>query len=251
MPDLNFTDFYPLWRLSDVVATGTFNSHWNGSYDRITLKSKAYWYPQHGGCGQKIPSFKLKPTPALPGPIASIETLGNGVVYVLCSTIYPILYVGITDKGLRKGIFGGGRFAHHMRKLYASHASSTSHTAGWPAHAIARYRDRVRIYAEPAQQTTPNGGTLIGGDLVMAFASANTPWNPKSHEGTVLDSIRDANAWGDLQVEILNTAGISREPANILVPNNLAQIAEQVRECQALPDDQRLLRLRTTERIFS
>jgi len=108
MPDLNFTDFYPLWRLSDVVATGTFNSHWNGSYDRITLKSKAYWYPQHGGCGQKIPSFKLKPTPALPGPIASIETLGNGVVYVLCSTIYPILYVGITDKGLRKGIFGGG-----------------------------------------------------------------------------------------------------------------------------------------------
>lgn len=249
MPTIQFTDFYPLWSLGSVIATKRFNPLWNQAYETIRKGKGSYTYPHQGGCGQKIGSFQLMPRERLPSPIALLDNGQNGIIYVMCSTVYPILYVGITDSRLRTGIFGGGRFSHHMRKLFACHSSSTSHTAGWQTHAVTRYRDRIRIHGDRNDANPNTHATKVGGDLVMAFGTTNEPWRPGDHEGTVLDAIFKALDFGGLAIEVLNTATISRSEAVVITPANLQQTSGALRSFNALSDEDRLARLNQLELV--
>ena len=245
---IELTALYPLWSLSMVVASNCLNVGWDSSYESVKIKGQSYRYPGSGGAGQKIRSPKLLPRELLPDAVAALDDGRKGIVYVLCSTIYPILYVGISRGTLRHGVFGAGRFGHHIRKVFACHASQTSHTEGWPAHAIERYRDRVLADREPKSRTALNWqGTMIGEDLMLAFGAVEGPWDPAKFEGTVLDAMLASFAWDSPWCQGLNTGTVKRTPAEIQVPRNLDEILQTQRNFRGLSEKPRLARISVNE----
>jgi len=140
-----------------------------------------------------------------------VQNLDNpavcGVVYVIISCEYPILYVGISNKGLRTGVFGAqGRFIHHARKLFAAPGAQTHHPNGWRSHAGTRYDDAVLR------------GQLSFDDLRIAFAADSSAVD---HEGTVLDIFVPLVAQRLGSTEVLNSGAIRRQPVLIQLPPNV------------------------------
>lgn len=226
---IKLTSFAPLWSMTKVEATGSLEMGWDGAYESVKAKNHSYRYPRAGGSGQKIQPLKLMLRDNLPENIASLDDGRSGHIYILLSTVYPILYVGISQGNLRNGVFGAGRLGHHMRKIFASHASQTSHTQGWPSHAIDRYRDRVAAYQTSRGlnlKPSNNDGTLVGGDLLIAFGKTDEEWDPADYEGTVLDTLHDSLKLNGIDVQILNTGSVKRKAAVINLPDNIKEVTQ-------------------------
>jgi hypothetical protein len=229
--NIKLTPLFPLWSMTKVEATGTLNMKWDEDYESVKLKGHSYRFPRAGGSGQKIQPINLMPRDQLPEPIAALDDGRKGHIYVLLSTIYPILYVGISQGTLRRGVFGAGRLGHHIRKLFACHSAQTSHTQGWPYHAINRYRDRVAAYQATLgamPKSSNHYSTLVGGDLLIAFAETCEKWDPANYEGTVLDALNiNLNTEG-INLQILNTGVVKRNPATISLPSNIADVSNNL-----------------------
>lgn len=230
---ISFTKFYPLWALAPVIAEGDLMEDWSCSYNFINSKGNSYCYPDRGGAGQAIQSPRLLNRNLLPEELAFLDDGRRGIIYIICSILYPVLYVGITRGSLRKGVFGSGRLVHHIRKLFACHAPQTSHTEGWREHAIARYGDRLAAKLNTTKGQDINWcGTLIGEDLVFAVGSIENNNDPTLIEGTILDAVEAGFASFNCAVNIMNKGKIKREQALIDLPSNLSFIANELQKPQ-------------------
>jgi hypothetical protein len=248
--DIKLTPLYPLWSMTKVEATGTLNMNWDESYESVKVKRQSYRYPRASGSGQKIQPIKLIARNKLPEPIAALDDGRKGHVYVLLSTTYPILYVGISQGTLRTGVFGAGRLGHHIRKLFACHSAQTSHTHGWPYHAINRYRDRVAAY-QAALGAMPKSSnhysTLVGGDLLVAFVETCEKWDPANYEGTVLDALHKYLISKEIDLQILNTGVVKKNPATVCLPSNIADVSVDLLSFLSMTITQQIKILRENE----
>ena len=204
MLNIRFTNLYPLWALTSVIAKGKFNPDWSGRYEKIKSGKGFQTIPELGGSCQSIMPIKLLEKPHLPSEISTLDDGRKGFIYIFCSTHYPIIYVGITDGDIRTGVFRDGRFMHHLRKTFACHSSSTSHTTGWQSHAFARYRDRRNSLTAAPHNPENILGSLVGSDLMIAFAPVELPEDPANYEGTVLREICNSSLWGNTNAQVLN-----------------------------------------------
>jgi len=110
----------------------------------------------------------------------AVSNGGNGWIYILRSNQHNILYVGISEKTLATGVFGDGRFRHHLRKLLAATGGATNHTKGWHKHATERYA----MLCELAHQSDRLDHALLVSDLHIAVAHVA---DPKRYEKFVLE----------------------------------------------------------------
>jgi hypothetical protein len=151
-------------------------------------------------------------------------------LYLVTSTRYSMHYVGMTAGGI-PGVFqGSGRFSHHARKMLASVVNKgTNHTGGWLDHAKERYKDLV---SEVEHGREPTDEELLG-DVVIAFGVSKTDWTSSDHEGLAEDHYRARinEIKGQPSVE-MNRAVTSREPAQIVEPDNLEEVLTRKRSSQ-------------------
>jgi len=181
---LVFTEFHPLTDLVQVNIHGALLLDWDKRYVDFVKLSNKYQQPSTGS-GLSVSTVKLFFVDKLPKDLqnqihsATIND-GNGWIYILRSSQYNILYVGISEKSLAVGVFGDGRFRHHLRKLFAIKGGATNHTEGWHQHAKERYVKLCKL-ADLAGQ--PDRKTLLS-DLYIAIA--HVP-DPKSYEKLVLN----------------------------------------------------------------
>ncbi|MBU3587749.1 hypothetical protein ICN30_07875 [Polynucleobacter sp. 31A-FELB] len=237
---LQFSDFYKLDSICDVKVSGSFDSAWSKAYVSISSGSSASTKPDGVGSGLKIGPLKLKPgidvagSPEAMADFVSMANL-NHLIYAVISTRYPILYVGITEGGLRNGIFDKGRLIHHARKMLAIRESSTSHTGGWLGHAIERYDNNISAYNLRFNDEQFQQDLLE--DVYIAIAhQGHDSWSPAKVEETVLgelDKGLNASARG---IKKMNTAGSGRDPVNIQLPGNIAQTLAKIMITGDLPN---------------
>lgn len=213
---LVFTNYHPLEALVSVKITGELNPQWDERYQRLWCNKSGYSQPSTGS-GFGIVTLPL--LDGLPGDIqmqvrTAQDNDGNGWMYVIRSRKYNVLYVGITNKDLATGLFGSGRFSHHLRKLLAAGGSVTNHTAGWREHAIARYRDVVSASSGDPQL---NVASLLWGDLCIAIAHTPTP---NKFERFVLDKFEEEMSTQGISVDKLNRAASGKDKCHITFPCN-------------------------------
>jgi len=180
---LKFTNFHPLIDLVQVNIHGELQPGWNGDYVDCSNGDKKYQQPSTGS-GFSIAPVRLLATEELPVDLQDqIERAasngGNGWIYILRSSQYNILYVGISEKSLATGVFSDGRVRHHLRKLLAARGGATNHTKGWHEHAIERYT----TLCDPARQPDRTGHTSLVLDLHVSIAHVA---DPKEYEKFVL-----------------------------------------------------------------
>lgn len=209
---LSFCNFYPLDNIVDIEFKG-IATKWNEQYDLVTIGNSKYTFPENNGIGLKIKKISLKNE--LPKEIEALR-LNQNLIYVITSTKYPILYVGITEKGFINGVFGQGRLSHHIRKFLAIHSVSTNHTNGWRLHAIERYRASISTGLP-----TPDLS-----DIRISIATCEK--SPKEHEGYVLDEFESKLTRKYPNLQILNSAKTRRGPINIKFPQNLESLENQM-----------------------
>jgi len=226
--EIIFTNFYALERLTPIILDGLINKEWNHQYSSVKVGGKNYIYPDNFGCAQNLISPKLFSEELLPPEIKKVSQDSHGLIYVLTSTVYPILYVGISSKNLGDGLFNSGRISHHLRKLFAVHASSTSHAQGWQSHAIKRYIDRVAISAKtPSDGTFSVGMTSVGSDLQIAFGyTLGGAWNCEEFEGSVFDYFENRLKEFHPNLTVLNAGKMQRHEANIAEPKNTLEMIQ-------------------------
>lgn len=220
--DILFTDFYPLEMLTPLIVDGHLKRKWNKQYlSNKTGKSRVY--PDDFGSGQTLFAPKLFPLDLLPLEVQDLNKTAHGLIYVLTSTSYPILYVGISSKNLSEGLFSEGRISHHLRKIFAIHSASTSHTKGWQKPAIKRYEDRLVIKDEAISHIHfSTNMTCVGSDLQIAFGYSNDDeWNSTDYEGTVFDYFEDRLKLAHPDLVVMNTKKMNRSAAQIFQPSNL------------------------------
>lgn len=220
---LVFSNFYPLDRLVRFHAGGRFSLEWNRSYVRHWSGKSSYMQPDEGS-GISLARLKLVPDAQLPADIQALSD-STGLMYVLASCAYPILYVGITVKDMRNGMFGAsGRVTHHSRKLLAAAGCATNHTGGWLEHAVARYSAVAEVVhngfssASDLESLAPH----LWGDWRIAIAQVASP---ARYEGFVLEQFKPLieQLWGDCAS--LNTATTQCEPIAIELPPNWRDMA--------------------------
>ena len=216
---LVFTNYYPLEELVGVNVSGDFNKEWDGKYVLLWYGNRGYTQPSTGS-GLSVGSLPILDMDMLPrdvrGQLESAQgNNGNGWVYVIRSCKFRILYVGITKGNLSTGIFGSGRFSHHLRKLLAVVGASTNHTAGWHKHAIARYSE---VKSASQENSELNLASMLWGDLRIAIAHTPTPGQ---FERFVLDSFNDQMSSQGTQIDILNRAVNGDSKCKITFPCNL------------------------------
>lgn len=225
---LQFSDFYKLDSICDVKISGSFDSAWSKTYVSIPSGSRASTKPDGMGSGLKISPLKLKPGIDLAGsPLAKADFVAmaklNHLIYVMISTRYPILYVGITEGGLRNGIFDAGRLINHARKMLAIRESSTSHTGGWLDHAVERYEDNVAAYGLRVNDEQFHQDLLS--DVYISIAhQGHDSWSPASVEETVLGEIEKSWNISARGIKKMNTAGSGCSPVDIRLPGNVEQV---------------------------
>lgn len=219
--EIRFTDFYPLERLAPLILDGCLNRKWNKQYSS-NKTGKSRIYPDDHGSGQVLLTPKLFPLELLPLEIQRMNHSAHGLIYVLSSISYPILYVGISAKNLSKGLFSGGRISHHLRKIFAIHNSSTSHTEGWQKSAIKRYEDRLAIEDEVVSHIHLSTNMIcVGSDLQIAFGYSNDDsWDPEEYEGTVSDYFEDRLKLVHPDLVVMNTKKMNRCNALVMQPSN-------------------------------
>ena len=226
--DILFTNFYPLERLTPIIVEGALNRKWNKHYSSNGASSSRV-YPDDLGSGQTLLAPKLLPQEVLPPEIQEINQTAHGLIYVLTSISYPILYVGISKKNLSEGFFGEGRISHHLRKLFAIHHVSTSHTQGWKQPAIKRYEDRVAIEGQNnANIPFSIDMSCVGSDLQIAFGYCNADhWDCEDYEGTVFDYFENRLKLAHSDLMVMNTKKMNRSKAHISQPGNLDAVVSE------------------------
>lgn len=226
--EIRFTDFYPLERLAPLIVDGYLNRKWNKQY-LSNKKGASRIYPDDLGSGQTLLTPKLFPQNLLPIEVQQVNQIASGLIYVLTSTYYPILYVGISAKNLNKGFFSEGRISHHLRKIFAIHSVSTSHTKGWQMPAIKRYEDRITINNEyNSHASCSTDMSCVGADLQIAFGYSNeSNWTPKDYEGTVFDFFESRLKLVHPDLDVMNTKQMNRSNAQISQPSNLAWVLSE------------------------
>jgi hypothetical protein len=218
---LVFSEFLDFKTITNLQIYGSLNCQWDGTYVR-----RAKLFPPEGD-GTQVRRANFS-TPNGKGSGLSIKGLGRksedifkghggGLVYILTSNHYPILYVGITNDGL---FANRGRLYHHIIKVLAIDNGGTDHTKGWHFHARQRYGDLVRM--------TTSGvfdAAKVVGDLFVSIASSES--NPADHEGYVLCSMfceMRHNISSSNPIIVFNTAGMNYEPIDIKPPPNMRNV---------------------------
>ena len=226
--EILFTNFYPLERLTPIIVEGALNLNWNKHYSSNGASSSRV-YPDDLGSGQTLLAPKLLPQEVLPPEVQEINQTAHGLIYVLTSISYPILYVGISKKNLSEGFFGEGRISHHLRKLFAIHHVSTSHTQGWKQPAIKRYEDRVAIEGQNSASIPFSiDMSCVGSDLQIAFGYCNAEhWNCEDYEGTVFDYFESRLKLAHSDLMVMNTKKMNRSKAHISQPGNLDAVLSE------------------------
>lgn len=249
--DLLFTNFYPLEKLIPIIVEGALSCNWNKLYSsKNALSSRIY--PDAFGSGQNLLTPKLFSREILPPEIEVVNQAAHGLIYVLTSIYYPILYVGISSKNLSEGLFSEGRISHHLRKIFAIHNVSTSHTQGWQKPAIRRYEDRVAI----ENQNTVNipfsiDMSCVGSDLQIAFGYCNTrQWNAEDYEGTVFDYFESKLKSAHPDLVSMNTKKMNRSKAHISQPGNLDAVVSEFGSLN-LSDIDHSLNLKTAAKRYA
>jgi hypothetical protein len=223
--EIRFTDFYPMERLAPLIVDGSLNRNWNKRYSSDKKRTSRI-YPDDLGSGQTLVAPKLFHHDLLPIEVQQLNQTANGLIYVLTSTSYPILYVGISAKNLSKGLFNEGRISHHLRKIFAIHCVSTSHTKGWQKAAIKRYEDRITMHeGDKSHASFSTDLCCVGSDLQIAFGYSNVShWNSKDYEGSVFEFFESKLKLAHLDLDVLNTKKMNRSAAQIFQPSNLDEV---------------------------
>lgn len=218
---LKFSEFYPVDALTRPRVDGQFSHAWNGEYVRVSHRRGGYLQP-HVGSGLNVRSLPMLTVENLPEDIRPF-VIGpadlHGYIYVLTSTQFPILYVGITQGSLAKGLFGPGRLVHHIRKILASTSGQTNHTEGWREHAKARYVERKKAILND-QLAVPM--THHWSDLRMAIAQCP---HPKMHEGYVLEEFKRRLFRRGQAFSVLNTGSVLNTATQIEFPRNILSVS--------------------------
>lgn len=228
---LIFSNLYKLDVICDVGITGPFNTSWTKSYVAIPSGKATSTKPDGVGSGLKICPLKLKPGIELAGHQNSIADLVpmanlNHLIYLVVSTRYPMFYVGVTEGGLRSGIFDTGRLIHHARKMLAIRESSTSHTGGWLTHAMERYD--ANLAAHTLRVNDQDFLQDLLGDVYIAVGhQGHDAWTPASVEDTVLSQVETKLNSDGRVVQKMNTAGSGRDPVDIELPDNFDRIIQE------------------------
>ena len=211
-----FSKFVKITQLCQLNIKGAFKHDWGGDYDQLANGKD---FNPADGSGLVVGQPKLNANSDLPIDISKLVDQQH-FIYCIISETFPILYVGISTGDLRSGVFGGGRLHHHIRKLLGSIGGGTNHTEGWQHHAVERY--------EAYKMTLASGQDVTWvDDVYIAIAQVD---HPKLIEGTVLDCYVEKFIKKKIEVEVLNTAKVKRQPANIELPKNLNKILIRCRE---------------------
>lgn len=223
-----FTNFYPIERLAPLIVNGQLNCKWNKQYSS-NKKGSSRIYPDNLGCGQTLLAPKLFPQDLLPVEVQLVNQIANGLIYVLISTYYPILYVGVSANNLSEGLFRNGRMSHHLRKILAIHSVSTSHTQGWQMPAIKRYEDRITLRDKDISYASHSTDLCcVASDLQIGFGYSNEKnWNSKDYEGTVFDFFESKLRMVHSNLVVMNTKKMNRSIAQIYQPSNLVGVLSQ------------------------
>jgi hypothetical protein len=226
--EIRFTDFYPLERLAPLIVDGYLNRKWNKQYSSNKTGASRI-YPDDLGSGQTLLAPNLFPQDLLPVEVQQVNKIANGLIYVLTSTYYPILYVGVSANSLSEGLFRNGRMSHHLRKILAVHSVSTSHTQGWQMPAIKRYEDRITIKDEDISHASCSTDLCcVASDLQIAFGYSNEKnWNSKDYEGTAFDFFESELRTVHSDLVVMNTKKMNRSNAQISQPSNLAGVLSE------------------------
>lgn len=203
---LEFTSFYLLKDLASPKVSGELCHSWNTQYARVRAGKRFTWTPEQNGSGYQLSDVSMRD--ALPPDVARICEK-KGIIYILVSRKYNILYVGITRKQIAGGVFNGGRFVHHLRKIMASASTATSHPGLWQDHARVRYMD--------ARALGIGDHRHFWSDLMISFA--HDP-GARQHEGTVLDNVKlDMRSYEKTPL-ILNSGAVNRGSCEVRLPAN-------------------------------
>lgn len=206
-PKIIFSNFFQFTSIIDFKLSGAFSPHWDGSYNKF----KKIRQPSYSSDWISTTSPKLKLENQVfeknEGLWQSIKN-ENELFYVLRSNLFDILYVGVTSKGVEKGLLGnGGRFHHHIRKFLAIKGVSTNHTAGWHHHGFERYQQALKRNSTSQK---------LLDDILISFGVFENATNFKASnfEGFVLSTIFCALVGGE-NTRVLNSGALSYEPASI------------------------------------
>lgn len=221
---LTFTPFLRFKDVSDFTIVGPLNREWNSSYVQEGL-TRGPSAPDGNGSGLKLKRFAVKKCAELLASLPQVESqvedcwkhvyTENRLIYIVKSERYPVLYVGITEGGLSKGVFGvNGRLAHHVRKIFAiGNGRSTNHTEGWRLYAIRRYRDLVQ---QDPSETIGIDYTNCADDLQISFGVFdNDAAQPRDHEGFVLCAAFEMLAGTKNSIQIMNTGAMNYLPVTV------------------------------------
>lgn len=212
---IEFTDFYPINELAQVKISGEFTPNWDGQYVNCASNGKQYKQPSTGS-GFNISNIRLFATEDQPENLQSqinqaAANDGNGWVYILRSSQFNILYIGISERSLATGVFGDGRFRHHLRKLLAAKGGATNHTNGWQEHAKERY---AGLSALINKSSVLDNADLLS-DLYVALAHVQ---NPKKYEKLVLTEC--SKTMDDPMILNRATNGSLNVTVELHLPNN-------------------------------
>jgi hypothetical protein len=206
-PKIIFSNFLQFTSIIDVKLSGTLSPQWDGSYNKF----KKIRQPSYSSDWVSATSPKLKlENQAFEKNEELWHSIKNGneLFYVLRSNFFDVLYVGVTSKGLERGLLGnGGRLHHHIRKFLAIKGASTDHTAGWHHHGFQRYKHALRQNLSPQK---------LLDDILISFGvfQDETNVNASNFEGYVLSSAFCALAGGE-NTRVLNSGALNYEPASI------------------------------------
>lgn len=215
---ISFTPFVSLKSISAFEIRGPLVHDWECRYTDNGA-------PHAQGSGLQLINFTVRGKEDLTESLtAAGSNLGqlwqqvfveHRLIYILKSQTYPILYVGITNKGLQKGVFGAsGRLAHHIRKVFAILGTGTNHTSGWRAHAIARYRDLIAQHENPLDHDSVL--THFADDLEISFGVFSSNESiPEAHEGYVLCAAFEKFSGTENSLQIMNTGAMEYTPIEI------------------------------------
>lgn len=223
--EVKFTNCYRLLDIAHPKLTGQFSREWDRKYQAFSSKNNASTYTQPTQGGSQIEAKSILLADDLPEEIRQALSQEEAL-YFLFSDKFDVVYVGITTKGIEKGVFGRGRMIHHVRKLIASPTAATSHTKGWTGHAVERY-DQILISMNTDGQ--PASADLLG-DIWIAIGVSSGDWQSQQHEGTILSYFKERfKEMTGRPFQALNSASVKNVHAIVLEPPNLSEMSPGVR----------------------
>jgi hypothetical protein len=194
-----FTSFLPLASVVNFEIEGQLAA-WTGEYIKIRKNSQR---PVTGGSGLKVRAPAMHPEHIAFGHPYS--------AYAIVSCRYPLIYVGISNRG---PIGLAARLHKHLNKFLAIPASATHHPKNWREHGRQRYTDNFA-----AIQNRPPGIWMLD-DLRIAYICS--PATLKNNEGYILNHFVNVTRtrFPDESIHVLNGNRPRQEPIAIEWPVN-------------------------------